>query len=269
MTSSLLALERSGERLSALLEAAGEVIAVFDRQDSGCWSAGVEERDGRRWFVKLARDPAAASALRRVRSLHKQVRHPALVPVVHHFTCADGMVNVYPWVTGEVLYGPTLDDRPDRTHPAHAMARFRTLPLPRVERALGTVLDAQQAVSDAGWVAVDFYDGCLLYDFDTDVMRLIDLDEYRPAPFTVPGERLPGSARYMAPEEWRHGALVDERTSVHALGRMLRLLMDGGDRESDWRGTAAQLAVVARATEPDPGRRWRSVRALREAWENA
>ncbi|WP_174514498.1 serine/threonine protein kinase [Streptacidiphilus jiangxiensis] len=269
MVFALLDLYSSVEHLSALLAKAGKVFAAFDAQDSGCWSAGVEADDGQRWFVKLAGTSAGESAMRRVQELHRQVRHPSIIPVVHSFACADGLVNIYPWADGDVLYHPTTDARPDRTLATHPMACFRSLPLPRVETALDTVLDAHQAICAAGWVAVDFYDGCLLYDFGTHVMRLIDLDEYRPGPFTVPGDRLPGSSRYLAPEERRHGALVDERTTVHALGRMLRLLMDGGDMEADWRGTPAQLAVVTRATDPDPSRRQPTVSALRETWHGA
>ena len=69
----------------------------------------------------------------------------------------------------------------------------------------------------AGFVSVDLYDGCFLYDFDRHEMRLIDLDEYRPAPFVVDAERLPGSRRYMAPEEFQRGVTIDERTMAFHL----------------------------------------------------
>jgi serine/threonine-protein kinase len=98
---------------------------------------------------------------------------------------------------------------------------------------------------------------------------LCDLDEYRPGPFTVEGERLPGSTRYMAPEEHRRGARIDERTTVYNLGRAIRLLLDAGDDERAWRGTPAQLAVVARATCEDPAGRYPAVAALADAWRAA
>lgn len=59
------------------------------------------------------------------------------------------------------------------------------------------------------------------------------------------------------------------RTTVFSLGRMLRLLLDAGGEESAWRGAAAQLVVIEKATRPDPGERWDSVAVLAQAWYRA
>src|SRR3546814_8233733 len=81
-------------------------------------------------------------------------------------------------------------------------------------------------------------------------MRLIDLDEYRPGPFTVESDRLPGSTRYMAPEELVHGARVDERTTVFHLGRTAAQLL------TDPNLSSAQSDVVEAATGIDPATRY-------------
>ncbi|MFF0083869.1 hypothetical protein ACFYR1_29760 [Streptomyces canus] len=47
---------------------------------------------------------------------------------------------------------------------------------------------------------------------------------------------------------------------------MARLLLDAGPGEDGFRGTAAQLAVVERATCAEPGERFDGVRELVEAW---
>jgi hypothetical protein len=70
----------------------------------------------------------------------------------------------------------------------------------------------------------------------------------------------------MAPEEWRRGAIIGPRTTVHLLGRTARLLLDAGAGEDAFRGTAEQLAVVERATRPEPGERFDGVKELVEAW---
>jgi serine/threonine-protein kinase len=131
------------------------------------------------------------------------------------------------------------------------------------------LLDAHLAITAAGYLAVDLYDGCLLYDFVSHRLRLVDLDEYRPGPFTVDGERLPGSRRFMAPEEFRRGATIDQRTTVFVLGRAIRQLLDETDDERSWRGTEEQLAVVARATRADPAERYADVAQLVGAWRSA
>lgn len=56
------------------------------------------------------------------------------------------------------------------------------------------------------------------------------------------------------------------RTTVHVLGRTALLLLDAGDDEDAFRGTTAQLAVIERATHPEPSERFGGVRELAEAW---
>ncbi len=73
------------------------------------------------------------------------------------------------------------------------LVRFQALPLAEVEPALEVILDAHQTLARAGFVAVDLYGGCFLYDFEASEMFLIDLDEYRMGPFVLEQERLPGS----------------------------------------------------------------------------
>lgn len=271
----LLGVDRIEGPAVAYLRGAGEVFRVFEKQDSGCVSYGVRlpGRAGERWFVKTAVDARGRQALERARAFHRAVRHPAIVPQIHRITVRDdgddSLAVVMPWVDGEVLYHPAERGTGDRTSPGSPMARFRALPVPRIEAAFARILDAHLAVEAAGHVAVDLYDGALLYDFKAHELHLVDLDEYRPGPFVLHTDRLPGSSRFMAPEEYRRGALIDTRTTVYALARTARLLLDAGDEEHAWRGTTAQLAVLKRATHPDPGERHANVREFATAWRNA
>ncbi len=73
----------------------------------------------------------------------------------------------------------------------------------------------------------------------------------------------------MAPEEFRRGALIDSRTTGFTLGRAARLLLDAGDQERTWRGTASQLAVLTRATAVQPDERRPSVAEFVSAWRQA
>ncbi|MEV0637064.1 serine/threonine protein kinase [Streptomyces sp. NPDC050619] len=255
------------------LRTVGEVFRAFRTQDSGCVSYGVQLPDGTRWFVKEPTTDPARRSLDRAWAFHRAVRHPVIVPHLHRIAVRDGRrairdartAVVLPWRRGESLYsGDGNGSRPDSP-----LSRFRALPIPRILAALDRVLDAHLAVEAAGQVAVDLYDGTFLYDFEGDELHLIDLDEYRPGPFVLDADRLPGSRRFMAPEEWRRGAVIDIRTTVHALARTARLLLDAGDDERAFRGTAAQLAVIERATRADPGERFGSVGELTAAWRAA
>jgi serine/threonine-protein kinase len=235
-------------------------FAIFADQDSGCLSYGVES-GGDRWFVKTATTPDARASLTRSACLHAAVRHDAIVRPAHVFDGLDGVTLVYPWYDGSVLNAATYDG-PDRS----ALYRFQGLPLAAVRDAADTVLDAHLAVAAAGWVPVDLYDGCFLYDFDRHRMRLVDLDEYRPGPFTLHSDRLPGSARYMAPEESVPGSRIDERTGVYVLGRTLWHLLD---TPSGHRATPAQRDVIDTATRPAPGDRHGTIAELVRAFRGA
>jgi serine/threonine-protein kinase len=248
------------------LRAVGEVFRAFRTQDSGCVSYGVRLPDGTRWFVKQATTGPARRSLDRAWAFHRAVRHPVIVPQLHRIAARDGRTaTVMPWREGECLHtSAEADTNPSR--PDRPLTRFRALPVRRILLALDRVLDAHLAVEAADHVAVDLYDGSFLYDFEGDALHLIDLDEYRPGPFVLTDDRLPGSRRFMAPEEWRRGAVVDIRTTAYVLGRTARLLLDAGDDERAFRGTAAQLTVIERATRADQGERFRSVRELVAAW---
>ncbi|WP_338779268.1 serine/threonine protein kinase [Streptomyces sp. DG1A-41] len=251
-------------RTEPYLRTVGEVFRAFRDQDSGCVSYGVRLGDGERWFVKEATTDAAQHSLNRAWAFHRAVRHPVIVPQPHRFAAGDGRTAVVmPWRRGESMYSPA------RLRHAGPLARFQALPVPRGLRAVDHLLDAHLAVEAAGFVSVDLYDGAFLYDFDAGELHLIDLDEYRPGPFVLQADRLPGSRRFMAPEEWRRGSTIDTRTTVHALGRAVRLLLDTAAEEHTWRGAAAQLTIVERATRPDPVERFTSVAELAAAWRSS
>ncbi|WP_433356018.1 serine/threonine protein kinase [Micromonospora saelicesensis] len=249
-------------------------FVVFDAQDSGCLSYGVEEA-GRRWLVKTATTVEGRASLDRAVAVHAAVSHPSIVRPIRTIHGAAGPTLVYPWYDGSVLNHATVHGA-DRS----GLTRFQHLPVPQIEVALDAILDAHLAVSAAGLVAVDLYDGCFLYDFTASRIRLIDLDEYRPGPFVLAADRLPGSRRYMAPEEFARSSVIDERTTVHALGRTLHHLLDSPEGWRDpqdcrpnspkaWRGTNEQRRVVERATQQAPAARYPDVPALVRAWRLA
>lgn len=159
---------------------------------------------------------------------------------------------VYEWVEGELLRR-----RPDEADSAHE--RFRALPVPAIVAALDVIFELHQALADAGYVAEDFYDGCLIHDFAAGRIRVIDLDHYHPGPFVNHMGRLFGSSRFMAPEEFERGALIDERTTVLNLGRAGRIfLCDGGGPQ--------RQKVLSKACADDPGERFETVAGFVQAW---
>ena len=264
----LAGIDQVQEDIEDFLGRRGQIFRAFRKQDSDCVSYGVWS-DGRRWFVKHSDQARGIASLRRARQVHGTVNHPALAMLHNAFTTPDGLALVYDWLPGQVLYDYTAGQG-DRDDPAGTHARFRALPVETILAALDTIYDAHLALAEAGFVAVDFYDGCIIYDFEQNRAYLCDLDEYRPGPFELQEARLPGSRRFMAPEEWQRGAMIDQVTNVYTLARTAVILLGSGELAGPkWRGGPVLQAVIAQATAADRAIRQQSVRDFVAEWSAA
>ena len=252
----------------------GTVFATFDSrtQDSGNVSFGVSA-GGRRWFVKTAGNPADATPflkhaervalLDNARQLSATPVHPFLPRLHGVIGSLWGPMLVYDWVEGELLRVPASE----RLDPKSAFQRFRALPRKELEAALDAVIAVHVELCARGWVASDFYDGALIYDFGERTIHLVDLDHYRRGPFTNEMGRMFGSTRFMAPEEFKRGALIDERTTVFTLGRMLSVFLGDGTLAHDaFGGTEPQYRAMMVACSADREARFRTVAELARAW---
>jgi serine/threonine protein kinase, bacterial len=259
------------------LRAVGQVFAEFgpQTQDSGNRSYGMQIA-AERYFVKTAgslSDPqpilthaGRVALLRNAVRLHTICQHPIVPPLYQVIESPSGPLLVYPWVDGELLGVP----RAKRDDPQSAFQRFRSLPAPTIYRCLDAIFDLHVQLARAGWVAVDFYDGCLIYDFVAQRVAVVDLDTYHAGPFQNDMGRMFGSTRFMAPEEFERGARIDERTTVFTMGRTaLVFLSDGSLAAEVFRGSRALFAVVAKACHPDRAQRFDSLAAFYAVWRAA
>lgn len=234
---------------------AASIFARFDKQDSGNVSFGVEA-DGRRYFVKTSGPPDAIAPLAHAdrlallgnaERLAGSVSHAALTRFARSCAGAWGRALVYEWADGEHLHAK----RERRDDPATAWQRFLHLPQGERVAVVRTLLDLHVALAAKGWVVGDFYDGCLLYDFAAKRLHVFDLDHYSLGPYRNTMGRMFGSTRFMAPEEFERGRLIDERTTVFALGRTMTIFLGG-----------LASRVAARACADEPARRHASVAEL-------
>lgn len=273
----ILSTDRTPFGPRALLESVGAIFAVFDArtQDSGNVSFGVEV-EGQRYFVKTAGDRSVAGALLnhagRVAVLEnaitfaRSVRHPSLPRLLNVIASATGPMLIYEWVDGELVHAPSKT----RADPRSAFQRFRALAVPELVAAVRLIMDAHAAFARGGWIACDFYDGSIIYDFDLSAVHLVDLDHYHKGPFTNEMGRMLGSTRFMAPEEFVRGELVDETTTVFTLSRLLAVFLgDGTLSRAAFRGSDALYALMCKGCEQERGRRFQSVDALARAWVEA
>jgi serine/threonine-protein kinase len=259
------------------LNRVGRVFAVFGEktQDSGNVSYGVEFA-GERYFVKTAGEPGdtrwllshaqRVALLKNAVELRRSCDHPAL-PILHNvIESPHGPMLIYEWLKGELLSpkSPARDGAPT------AVERFKALADDIIFAALDTVHELHEQLADAGWIAEDFYDSCLIYDFTEHRMRVFDLDTYHRGPFINETGRLFGSSRFMAPEEFVRGARIDQRTTVFTLGRLASIFLSWATANAgQLRGTDALVAVIRKACDADPAQRYPSVRVFLRAWQTA
>ena len=273
----LLDVERIEQAPDIYLNAVGCVFAVFDErsQDSGNISYGVQTPQGR-YFVKTAGYPddpnpflshsERVSLLRNAVRLWQSCDHPTLPPLHQVIESPTGPLLVYQWVDGELI----RVDAAMRDDPQSTFQRFRQLPSHEIIRALDLVYELHHQLAQLGWVAVDFYDGCLIYDFDHQKLHIVDLDHYCEGPFINEMGRLFGSSRFMAPEEFERGARIDERTTVFTMGRTAAVLLSDGTLErGPFRGSDALYDVLRHACCDDLSERYDSVATFFAAWMDA
>ena len=270
----LLDVDRIDQEPDRYLHNVGDVFAVFDEeiQDSGNISYGIRTEE-ERYFVKTAGYPdnpapylshaERVSMLRNAVHLWRGCNYHTL-PTLHQVVeSPTGPLLVYEWVTGELV----RTDAASREHPGSTFQRFRGLPSEEILSVLDQVYELHYQLAQTGWIAVDFYDGCMIYDFRQQEFHVIDLDLYRDAPFVNEMGRMFGSIRFMAPEEFELGARIDERTNVFTMGRTAAVFLSDGtlDREP-FRGSDAQYEVIRRACLDDRSERFDSMGEFYRAW---
>lgn len=255
----------------------GRVFTVFEKNDSGNISFGVDDGNRKR-FVKVAGarttesvvDPQdAVTCLRNAESVFRDLVGAPLVHLEDAISHGDYFALIFDWTDGECLNAHwTFDEVPKYTHPDSAYLRFKRLPLAERLRAMDDIIGFLERTHDAGYVAIDLYDGSLIYDFAAHRLTICDVDVFARKPQTNTMGRMWGSTRFMSPEEFRLGAPIDERTNVYTLGA-LAFMVFGDERErtrEHWTASDALFDVAQRATQGDRSARYPSITAFAEAW---
>lgn len=261
------------------LEGMGEVFDVFWQQDSGNISFGVRLEDGSKKFVKYAGAETvnyegnvkeAVLRLRQAIPVYEALAHQSLVNLVNHFSTRDGYAAVFEWFEGENLHPHWSYPPPAKyTDPASPYYRYRQLSVDQRLASLDEIFAFHAFAEQKGFVAVDFYDGSIMYDFESGTTRICDIDLYRKGPFVNSMGRMWGSSRFMSPEEFERGAIIDGITNVFNMGAMAFGLLGGElDRSwAKWEAGPELYEVASKAVEPERERRYSSVAEFCEAWK--
>lgn len=244
----------------------GRVFQVFDDQDSGNICFGTEQ-NGERFFLKFAGaltaryqgDPAdAVERLRYAAGVYRDLKHPALIELLNTVETEGGFLTVFRWTDGVCMGKQYPESR----------KQFFTLPMEKREQVFADILDFHLMTAARGYVAVDFYDGSILYDFKQQKTVLCDIDFYQKRPFVNEMGRLWGSSRFMSPEEWEKGAEIDEISNVFLMGSVAFALFGGelDHAREKWMLDDRRYEVALRAVSPLRAQRFASLKELQTAW---
>lgn len=274
----------------------GKVFKVYDDQDSGNICFGVcgerksgpallPENKGERYFVKFAGAPTeryegtpgeAVERLKDTLPIYRDLRHPSLIELVDAREAAGGFAMVFKWAEGDCM---------GRMYPAQHQ-RFMNMPSEDRLQVFRDVAVFLEYVNSRGYVAIDFYDGSVLYDPDgqgepaapdrnAESTRrgrttICDIDFFSKKPYFNTMGRMWGSSSFMSPEEFTLGAEIDEITNVYTAGAFAFALFGGYRREAGtWTLGQASFEVARRAVSEDRGSRQQSLRQLLQEWEAA
>ncbi|WP_143319807.1 hypothetical protein [Clostridium sp. HBUAS56010] len=270
----------------------GKVFCVFDQTGSGCIGFGVENRD-KRYFIKVAGvhtmeaeiDPGeSVKVLKEAVKLYEILDHPNLIRIREHFPVGELYAAVFDWAEGECLYDhwnfDYYKDNPLIKSPSN---KFKELPIWKKFRTVDTLFSFLELTAEKNYVAVDFYDGSIIYDFNLDATMICDIDFFREKPaFNDMGEQYWGSKRLKAPEEYILHESIDERTNVFTLGALIFHFF-GGFTEQEiklryknncfspccldrWELNDKAYEVLVKAVAGDRLDRYQTVKEFRKEW---
>lgn len=245
----------------------GRVFKVFDDQDSGNICFGTQ-LGGERFFIKFAGAPTARGSvspetavanLKSTLPIYRDLRHPNLIELVDAEEIAGGFAMIFHWADGNCM---------GRQYP-ESHQKFMALPIETKLRVFDDVSAFLAHVAEKNYVAIDFYDGSILFYEVTGKTIICDIDFFRKQPCINDMGRMWGCSRFMSPEEYELGASIDEITNVYTLGATAFSLFTDSDFSRDpWPLDDHRYAAAQKAVSQKRSDRFSSIRAFIEAWNH-
>lgn len=208
----------------------GTVFSVIDETGSGCISFGVK-KNSKKYFFKIAgaktvnaeiSEEESIKLLKEAAVKYKDVKHENLIKLVDAFEYKEFYVVIYEYAEGECLFDHWNFDRYEKTKEITPLMKFKSLPVEKRLKVADKLFSFFESFIKAGYVAVDFYDSSIIYDFENDEVTFCDIDLFRKMPtINDLGKDYFGTKRLKAPEENELGAVIDEQTSLFTLGAII------------------------------------------------
>ncbi len=272
----------------------GTAFWGLDETGSGCICIGMEDAE-RKYFCKIAgvntieaevTTNESVKILKEAVRLYHDLKHTNLIKIIEEYDYNQFYVVVFEWVDGECLFDHWNFETYKRKEIKSPKDNFKELPICKRLTAIEVLFSFLQNVNQKGYVAVDFYDGSIMYDFSTDTTTICDIDFFKKAPvINDKGFEWFGTKRLKAPEEYIKGAVIDEQTNIFTLGALIfDFFGNFSDEEiyqrycnnefipcplSDWQLSEESYRVARKAVSPDKKERYYSFAEFFGEWKAA
>ena len=215
------------------------------------------------------------------------LEHSNLIKIIEHYEYNGFYVAIFEWTDGECLFDHWNFEKYERNPQIKSpKEKFKELPITTKLNAIDILFNFLQNVNEKGYVAVDFYDGSIMYDFSTDTISICDIDFFRKTPVVNDiGTDWFGTKRLKAPEEYIKNSIIDEQTNIFTLGALIFEFFGNFSDEdieqryiqsrfvpctfSNWQLSMESYQVVIKAVEFDKNERWKTFSEFLKEWKNA
>lgn len=208
----------------------GKVFFVIDETGSGCISFGIE-KNNKKYFFKIAGAKTVETEISEEESIkllkdavvkYKDIKHDNLIKYIDSFNYKEFFVVIYEFAEGECLFDHWNFNKYKKTKEMTPLMKFKSLSIEKRLNVAEKLFSFFETFIECGYVAVDFYDSSIVYDFKNDTVTFCDIDLFRKLPTTNDlGKDYFGTKRLKAPEENELGAKIDELTSEFTLGAII------------------------------------------------
>lgn len=273
----------------------GTAFWAVDETGSGCIGIGIEGKD-KKYFCKIAgvntieakvSPKESVEILKEAVPLYSDLRHPNLVKIIEAYDYYPFYVVVFEWAEGECLFDHWNFEKYQRDASRKSpKEKFKQLSVSKKCKTIDVLFSFLQNVNKKGYVAVDFYDGSILYDFLTDKTTIFDIDLFKKAPVVNDkGTEWFGTKRLKAPEEYRRGSAIDEQTNIFTLGALIfEFFGSFSDEEirqryqnnqfipcsySNWQFNEESYQVALKAVRPNKNERYMTFAEFFRDWKKA
>lgn len=250
----------------------GKILHAFDQNDSGNISFIVES--DKKYFLKVAGlktcnsdldGSVSIKNLRKARDIYRDIDHINIVKPIKYEETDRYALLLFPYVEGDCLFDHWNFEYYKKNGIISPLQKFLTLDYGIRLQFVNDLFGFYKSVNKAGYIATDFYEGSIIYNFKNNTFWICDLDFFTKNPSVNISGFQWGPDRFLAPEEKIMGQLLDTRTDIYHLGAFINIVFTDFQTKK-WQLSDSKYEVIKMAMSIDAGKRFKNFVEFEKAW---